>query len=39
VAQHAHLLTALKNRDEEQVAGIIRDHVLGSIPYLQRSRR
>ena len=39
VEQHAHLLAALKNRDEEQVATIIRDHVLGSIPYLQRPRR
>jgi DNA-binding GntR family transcriptional regulator len=38
VDQHAHLLTALKNRDEEQVAAIIRDHVLGSIPYLPRPR-
>lgn len=39
VEQHAHLLEALKNRDEEQVASIIRNHVLGSIPYLRRSRQ
>jgi DNA-binding GntR family transcriptional regulator len=38
VEQHAHLLKALKERDEEQVAAIIRDHVLGSIPYLQHPR-
>ena len=38
VEQHAHLLTALKRRDEEQVAAIIRDHVLGSIRYLRRPR-
>lgn len=36
VEQHAHLLEALKNRDEEQAASIIRNHVLGSIPYLRR---
>jgi DNA-binding GntR family transcriptional regulator len=34
VQQHAKLLRALKKRDEEQVAAIIRDHVLGSIKYL-----
>ncbi len=34
VEQHAQLVTALKNRGEEQVAAIIRDHVLGSISYL-----
>jgi DNA-binding GntR family transcriptional regulator len=39
VEQHAHLLEALKNRDEEQVASIIRNHVLGSIPHLRRSRQ
>ncbi len=39
VEQHAHLLEALKNRDEEQVASIIRNHVLGSSPYLRRSRQ
>jgi DNA-binding GntR family transcriptional regulator len=33
VQQHAKLLRALKKRDEEQVAAIIRDHVLGSIKY------
>jgi energy-coupling factor transporter ATP-binding protein EcfA2 len=33
VRQHAKLLRALKERDEEQVAAIIRDHVLGSIKY------
>jgi DNA-binding GntR family transcriptional regulator len=38
VEQHAHLLAALKNRDEEQVAAIIRSHVLGSIPYLPGPR-
>ncbi len=38
VEQHAHLLTALKHRDEEQVAVIIRDHVLGSIRYLRGPR-
>ena len=36
--QHAHLLTALKHRDEEQVAALIREHVLGSIRYLRRPR-
>lgn len=35
VEQHARLLTALKHRDEEQVAAIIRDHVLGCIRYLR----
>ena len=39
VEQHAHLLEALKNRDEEQAASIIRNHVLGSIPHLRRSRQ
>jgi len=34
VRQHARLVRALKHRDEEQVAAIIRDHVLGSIEYL-----
>jgi DNA-binding GntR family transcriptional regulator len=34
VQQHAKLLSALKERDEERVAAIIRDHVLGSIKYL-----
>jgi DNA-binding GntR family transcriptional regulator len=38
VEQHSHLLAALKKRDEEQVATIIRDHVLGSIRYMQRPR-
>ena len=36
VEQHAHLLTALRNRNEEQVAAVIREHVLGSIRYLRR---
>jgi DNA-binding GntR family transcriptional regulator len=35
VRQHAHLVKALKRRDEEQVAAIIRDHVLGSIKHLR----
>lgn len=35
VHQHADLVAALKRRDEEQVAAIIRDHVLGSIDYLR----
>jgi DNA-binding GntR family transcriptional regulator len=39
VEQHARLLAALTYRDEEQVAAIIRDHVLGSIRYLQRPRK
>jgi DNA-binding GntR family transcriptional regulator len=34
VRQHAALVGALKHRDAEQVAAIIRDHVLGSIKYL-----
>src|SRR5215469_12501886 len=34
VRQHARLVRALKHRNEEQVAAIIRDHVLGSIDYL-----
>jgi DNA-binding GntR family transcriptional regulator len=34
VEQHAELVSALKDRDEERVATIIRDHVLGSINYL-----
>ena len=34
VRQHADLVEALKRRDEDRVAGIIRDHVLGSIRYL-----
>lgn len=38
VEQHAHLLTALRHRDEEQVAAVIRDHVLGSIRYLTHGR-
>ena len=38
VEQHGRLLTALKHRDEEQVAAIIRDHVLGSIRYLRDPR-
>jgi len=32
--QHAQLVRALKRKNEEQVAAIIRDHVLGSIDYL-----
>lgn len=35
VRQHAQLVEALKRRDEERVATIIRDHVLGSIEYLR----
>ncbi len=35
VRQHAQLVEALKRRDEEQAATIIRDHVLGSIEYLR----
>src|SRR5215472_537768 len=35
VRQHAQLLRALERRDEEQVAAVIRDHVLGSISYLR----
>jgi DNA-binding GntR family transcriptional regulator len=34
VLQHAQLVKALKRRDEEQVAAIIQEHVLGSIKYL-----
>jgi DNA-binding GntR family transcriptional regulator len=33
VRQHAQLVKALKRRDEEQVAAIIQEHVLGSIKY------
>jgi DNA-binding GntR family transcriptional regulator len=36
VQQHAELVSALKERDEERVAAIIRDHVLGSIRYLSQ---
>ncbi len=36
VQQHAELVIALKERDEERVAAIIRDHVLGSIKYLSQ---
>jgi DNA-binding GntR family transcriptional regulator len=32
--QHTQLVRALKRRNEEQVADVIRDHVLGSIDYL-----
>ena len=34
VRQHAQLIKALKRRDEEQIAAIIQEHVLGSIKYL-----
>lgn len=34
VRQHERLVRALKERNEEQVAAVIRDHVLGSIEYL-----
>jgi DNA-binding GntR family transcriptional regulator len=34
--QHAQLVSALKERDEERVAAIIRDHTLGSIKYLSQ---
>ena len=34
VRQHAQLIEALKRRDEDQVAAVIREHVLGSIRYL-----
>jgi DNA-binding GntR family transcriptional regulator len=34
VRQHAQLIEALRRRDEDQVAAVIRDHVLGSITYL-----
>ena len=36
VRQHAELVSALKERDEERVAAIIRDHILGSIKYLSQ---
>jgi DNA-binding GntR family transcriptional regulator len=36
VRQHDALVRALKHRNEEQAAAIIRDHVLGSIKYLPR---
>ena len=36
VRQHDALVRALKHRNEEQVAAIIREHVLGSITYLPR---
>jgi DNA-binding GntR family transcriptional regulator len=36
VQQHAELVSALKERDEERVAAIIRDHALGSIKYLSQ---
>lgn len=39
VLQHAQLVKALKRRDEEQVAAIIQEHVLGSIKYLPRKRQ
>jgi DNA-binding GntR family transcriptional regulator len=38
IRQHAEILSALKRRDEEQVAAIIRDHVLGSISYLPQRK-
>jgi DNA-binding GntR family transcriptional regulator len=38
VRQHAQLVEALKQRDEDTVAAIIRDHVLGSIKYLPRQQ-
>jgi DNA-binding GntR family transcriptional regulator len=34
VRQHAQLVRALRQRNEEGVAAVIRDHVLGSIKYL-----
>jgi DNA-binding GntR family transcriptional regulator len=34
VRQHAQLIAALKRRDEDRVAAVIREHVLGSIRYL-----
>ncbi len=37
VRQHAQLIKALKRRDEEQVAAVIREHVLGSIRDLPRA--
>jgi DNA-binding GntR family transcriptional regulator len=36
VRQHAQLLRALRRRDEDEVAAVIQDHVLGSIQYLPR---
>ena len=36
VQQHAELVSALKERDEERVIAIIRDHVYGSIEYLSQ---
>ena len=36
VRQHADLVAALRRRDEDVVAAVIRDHVLGSIGYLPR---
>jgi DNA-binding GntR family transcriptional regulator len=38
VRQHAQLVKALQRRDEEQVAAIIQEHVLGSIKYLPQQR-
>src|SRR5215467_8361228 len=38
VRQHAQLVKALKRRDEQQVAAIIQEHVLGSIKHLPRKR-
>lgn len=35
VGQHARLVAALKSRNEDEVAAIIRQHVLGSIEYLR----
>ena len=34
VRQHAQLVKALRRRNEEEVAAVIRDHVLGCIKYL-----
>jgi DNA-binding GntR family transcriptional regulator len=34
VRQHAQLIEALKRRDQDRVAAVIREHVLGSIRYL-----
>ena len=34
VHQHAQLIEALKRRDQDRVAAVIREHVLGSIRYL-----
>jgi DNA-binding GntR family transcriptional regulator len=34
VRQHAQLVKALRRRNEDEVAAVIRDHVLGSIKYL-----